>query len=148
MWSPEQSQLSKKTVGPSPSSKTQLLGKPGAGRSLQPAALSALGSLVSSHADEAGSFCGIQSGKGVWINTQNVCHGLTMQLHSLNALPSTGGEHRWCRNWWHSRCLCEHIVGQLSSKSLPTSHLNKAQSGILDGTGSGLPTLVECATTN
>lgn len=31
----------------------------------------------------------------------------------------------------------------VSSKSLSASHLNKAQSGVLDGTGSGLPTLLD-----
>lgn len=134
MWSPEHSQLSKKkTVGPFPSSKAHLLGKPGAGRPLQPAALSALGSLVFSHADECGNIYGIQSGKGIWINTWSVCSGLTVRV----MFTECSAQHGWCRSW----CTVDAFVHAclVSSKSLSTSHLNKAQSGVLDGTVSGFP---------
>lgn len=64
------------------------------------------------------------------------------RLCSLNALPSVSG----AGTGGTGDVLVDTLL--VSSKSLPISHLNKAQSGVLDGSGSGLPALLECATTN
>lgn len=65
-------------------------------------------------------------------------HGLC----SLYALPSMGG----AETCGTADALVDPLL--VSPKSLSTSHLTKAESWALDCTGSGLPTLLECAATN